>query len=734
MLKLKYYYTFKSISNTDYRVEILEDTELEVVAKEIDHASAPFVVSYQDVESKLETVIGSGAKFAIVGKSTFEYLDLYTANIQQYQVRLLKNGAIVWAGWLDTEYYQEDFSLKENIDIDLTAADFNVLERIQYLQADGKPYEGVVSFFDVLKEVLIKLGLPLTSIYIGSATTIPGVTIGANETILHKDYAISRNYYDEDYKALDCRSVLEGILKPYCLTVKQVNNELFIYDIETTLSDNPTFKRYSATTFAYVDTVIVTCNQGDIATIGLTSSESVYATIGSYNRLTLKYSTFKEPVLGDGEFDENSVSDLDTSLPVTDIRSGKDYSYKIDSYLNADSLTLHNRTQYEHKARFIKPIGEYVQTEKTVKGIQLKHLSYSPQSNAISFKAKLPLLINETSRYAIKVEAKLLTITVDNYLADGNVMTAKERGNQALIPFKLFLTEKDEIEILSSGTPTHKRTYNCYDNLALVESGAADKWVKEQKYGDDMPITYSKMQFCEWGLQSSIANKWVNCQPIIYAYNYTGDRPKPLSSSFIIPLPAGSYGAVNFYITQGVEVFNAFGVGIVANIAVKMVLIDGIKLSLVDSVTGDTIELTDVEYNSYINKQYRNDADTIEVIHGVNSEKFPNENGAILLKNETNNSYYFASTFTRAGATDTIEKLHLRTFISNYKVNTSALTCELNSTIKPLGYVTYNNHLPGKALGIYGFELNYSDEIVKISTKEILKDSIDINTITYEPN
>lgn len=733
-MKLKYYYTFKSIKNNTYRVEILEDTTVDITAKEIDYAAVGFTVNYSDVDNKLETTIGSGAKFTVIAKKTFDYIDLYTANIQQFQVRLLKDNAIIWSGWLDTEYYQEDFSINTNIDIDLTAADFNVLERIQYLKPDGSTYEGITSFFDILKTVVQKLGLPFTNMYIASSITSNEFSIGTNETILHKVFAINRNYYDEDYKALDCRKVLEGILKPFNLSIKQVNNELFIYDIETLLTANSIFKRYNTTTFSFIDSVIVNCNQGDLSNIKTTSNSSTYSNIGSYNKLKLTYSTFKESVLGDGSFDVNTTTELSTSNITTDVRSGKDYSFKTDIYNGVNALSLYNQTSVKFRPTILTPTGEYVQTENTVKGIALNNFESGSKGIGIEFKKKLPVLINETGRYGLKIDASLLLLTVDNYFADGKTTTAKERGTQALVPFKLYLIEKSEIEILSSGTPCSKNTIRSYDNLSVLEKGSGAKWVQEIKYGDEYPLTYSKLQFCSWGLQSSIANTWVNCQPILYAYNYTGERPKPLTSSFVIPLPAGSYGELHFSINDGIEVFNAFGVGVVANLSIKKVLIDNIKLTIVDSVTGDEVALTDVEYNSYINKNYKDNADDIEVIQGINSEKYPNENGSILIRNTTTSSYSFANAFTKSRATDVLEKLNLRTFISNYKNKSASLTCQINNTIRPLGYVTYSKYLSSVNLGLYGYEVNYEDETIDINTKEILNDTININSIIYEPN
>lgn len=735
MLKLKYYYTFKSIKGNQYRVEILEDTDLAIDAKEIPYATNAFTVQYNDVENKLETTVGSGAKFSIVANNTFEYIDLYTANIKQFQVRLIKGDLIRWSGWLDTEYYQEDFSQSSNIDIDLTAADFNVLERIQYLKDDGAAYDGISSFFEVLSNIIKKLGLPFTSIYVGSGTTIPDVTIAANETILHNVYAINRNFYDEDYKALDCRAVLEGILKPFNLVAKQVNNKLFIYDLETITSDSPTFKRYDGTSLQHTATVPISCNNGDLSEIGFASSDSTYSTVGSFNRVKLVYNTFKEPVIGEGNVGEDNVSELFNSIQTTDIRDGKDYSYKTDIYTNTADFNLYNRTTWNSPV-MLTPTGEYVQSESPIVGLAVSHLTWSPNTLFASFKKKLPLLINETGRYGLKVDAKVLVINTDNYFTGSSSIQPKNLLTQAHIPFKLYFVEKSEVENLSSGTPVYKKTIKSYDNLELVENGGNPKWVSEIKYGEDIPVTYSKMIFSDWGLQSSIANRWTSNQPILYAYNYTGDRPKPISQSFIIPLPAGSYGELNFYITQGARLYNAVGSGSVDLNAIKWVLLNDIKLSIVDSVTGDEVKLTDVEYNAYINKSYKNDGDDIELIQGVNSELFPNENGAILLKNTSAGSYYFAKVFTKAGATDKLEKLNLRTFISNYITNTPAINCDVDRIFEPisaLGYVTYNKYLPNKKLGLYGLTINYEDEISSINTKEIFSDTVNINTIDYEP-
>lgn len=731
MISLKYYYEFRSLKRNTYRVEIYENTTLPLTPIDVVKSFSGLSIQFKELESKFDTVIGSGATFDLLAKTTFQFIDLYTGDIKKYQVRCYRDGAVIWIGWLNTEYYQEDFSRAKNVQIDLTASDFTILERIQYLDENMKPYEGIASLYSILTTCISKLELPFRYLYIASSITPGDIALAASESILHVEYNKNRNFYDEDYKALDCKAVIESVLKTFLLSIKQVEGDLFIYDVEA-LVNGTAFKKYDAQTFAYLGVEAIPTNAGQIEQIGYTSDSSTFSIIPSFNRAKLTYSTFKQSDIVEASVDSFNVS---TSMKVetkADVRSGLDYSYKVEQFKNASGFSFGQQIAgYYGCPTVITPTGEYIKNESPIAGIMLYNRAASTEYQKLFyFTAKLPFLINESSDYALKIEAKILTSRVDNPIADGK--TVDNNINpcvQVLVPFRLYLIEKVVPLIGSAGTPYNHTYYNSYDNTPLINGTGADRWVSFNSPQAE-PQTESMLQFCDWGAATSIDNRWTGCKNIAYSKDYTGPRATPVTTDYYIPLPAGTYGELGFCIVNGTNPLPKAKTG---SITPKMILMNDLKLSIVDRTTAKTIDLTDVEYTSYVNKQFKGDADDIEQVIGTNKQAFPNENGSLLQWDAAKTKYYFSRIFTKSGETAEIEKLALRTFISNYKSKTASLEVELKNTFKPLGYLT-TKYIEGSKLMISGYKLNCKNDSVEVLAAEIFNDTLSINSIEYEPN
>jgi len=85
---IKYYYTFKSISNDSYKVEIL--TTDAVIPVEILGASPPLELEYP-VANKLDVIRSAGATLNLISETLFQYFDLNTDDMQKYKVIIYKN-------------------------------------------------------------------------------------------------------------------------------------------------------------------------------------------------------------------------------------------------------------------------------------------------------------------------------------------------------------------------------------------------------------------------------------------------------------------------------------------------------------------------------------------------------------------------------------------------------------------------------------------------------------------
>jgi hypothetical protein len=115
---------------------------------------------------------------------------------------------------LDSELYSEPFAEKDNYTVNLTGTDgLALLERLNYVDSNGDHYEGIVSQWTVISNILGKLGLFWNAIYVNISTTSPSITIGATETIFHQKFQRNDNWYNEDGNPETCRKVLEEIRK-----------------------------------------------------------------------------------------------------------------------------------------------------------------------------------------------------------------------------------------------------------------------------------------------------------------------------------------------------------------------------------------------------------------------------------------------------------------------------------------------------------------------------------------
>ena len=164
----KYYYDFKSVDGKNHTVEIWQDTPTVIIATKINGAPYPFVVTLPGITHKFQPVRGTGADLNLFATSTMQFMDLYTANMQEYQVRHYINSTLNWCGFLDTELFSSDLSRQKNYSVEITANDgFALLDRINYVQSDGSKYTGFTSQYELLKFIIQKLNLPYINIYIG---------------------------------------------------------------------------------------------------------------------------------------------------------------------------------------------------------------------------------------------------------------------------------------------------------------------------------------------------------------------------------------------------------------------------------------------------------------------------------------------------------------------------------------------------------------------------------------
>jgi len=705
-IQKKYYYTFKSISNQQYTVEIWQNTTDIITAVEILGDVKPFTVQYPSI-TKFDTVRGSGCEINLISKTDRQFFSLFTANFLEYQIRLYKDAALIWCGYLDSELYTEDFSNIDNYSVSFSGTDgFALLERLNYVDASKNHYTGITSQFAIVQNIINKLNLPYNNIYFNLSTTSSELTIAEAETILHKTFVINSNYYNEDNEPETCRTVLMNQLAVYGAFIIQSNGNLFITD-DNVLATGGTvnFKKYDSA-FNYIGLEAINLNIGDLSTIKFADSTQTFNVVPAFNKQIIKYSPYTEKVIIDFNADEDftTVASTINYKPATSFNA---FWWDETLYTNSNTWTKTNNGKFVKMAGVTAgnsgTVDNYLKIDKYGIGA-----GYLLDSTTLSYKCKLNLPYVIPSNYKIKVNAKAFVRTIDTL------------GNDADKTADMFFLE------FFCRVKIDNKKY-CYKPTQL----GANDFIRNQTIGwKDLTSTdYYSMVFSKGAIGSvatniSIDNEWIDLKWYSMLSDYS-----PVANDFMIPLTGFAGGLLEFEI-YGFRVWPKWSDS--ANTTksdalmakVKDVRLKDIAFTLVDE-NNKEIDSNDLEYVGYMNADYKDSGSDITLYNGTSIKKNPVERGSLLGYNGTN--YFFLQSWTREGKTDIIENLLLRSIVSNYTDKTIELSCVSNMINSMVGTLTYSNYLAGLKLMPVSCNLNYSDELAELTIQQINKDSLEIN-------
>ena len=689
--KKKYYYTFKSINNKSHTVEIWQDTSTNISAVQVIGAVDPFIVNMPSLENKLQSVRGTGADLGLFATSSLQFMDLYTVNMKEFQVRHYLDGAPNWFGYLDSELFSTDFSRQKNYSVNLTANDgFALLDRMYYVQNDGTPFTGIISQFDILKFIYSKLDLPLEYTYIGLSTTSPDFTIGDSETIFHKQFINNSNFYDEDNVAFTLREVLESILKPLGAFMFQDRGNIFITDL-TSLVDSSTFscKRYYSNLNIYIDTQSVNTLISDLAALGFASNSQNLTITHGVNKEIVKYSPYKLINI----IDYNAEGDFDTSTGVT-ARGATNYQWSETEYSTSSTWTKYNN------GKFCKLQGlDGDNTNVTDYYLDIPNYGnyYYGTSGTKSFvyTKQLPILFG-SGNYKLKIELSAYP-RLSNDL--NNTISTQEISRIRLVT-RLKIGSKKYV--YSAGAPG--------ESWVDVATNTTSDFI--------FPITNRTLKTgADTVIYQPLEDRWTDFKlNVVHAYDNNVDR-----NDFIIPIPKSQ-------IDGNLLEFEIYGYQILDfNYVYKSIIdlrIKDVKITVVDSL-GNSVEGKDVEYIGYMNKLYKNEGTNIDLIQGTNQSEFPTERGGLLKFDGS--KYSFLSQWTRKSSTDIIENLLLRTIVGNYENPTTELSVKTKIPYTTVGYLTYSAYLSGKKFMITSNTTDYANNSSELTLQEIFADSLTIN-------
>ena len=114
---------------------------------------------------------------------------------------------------------------------------------------------GMLRNLDIIKRCLSILDIDYDYIYINHVPTLS--VIGPEETIYHRVYSKSENFYDELGEPMSMKEVLEGLIFAHGAKLFIYNNSVYIIDTLYLPQTSIPCKRYEFDTLDYVDTVTI---------------------------------------------------------------------------------------------------------------------------------------------------------------------------------------------------------------------------------------------------------------------------------------------------------------------------------------------------------------------------------------------------------------------------------------------------------------------------------------------
>nr|UVM89709.1 MAG: hypothetical protein [Bacteriophage sp.] len=690
-----YYNEFKGLDGVLNRVEIL--SEVSGIDEYVKTGKSPFVLRYADV-MKLDPVHTAQATIHLISQYDFQFISLHTDDMQGYRVDFYRGGILFWTGWLDSELYNEVLSKSSPYEVEFSASDFNITERLKYINDSDAKYSDIVPVMTHIKRCLDKLKLPFGKIYIGCTTTIGGISLNSSETALHKSYVTSSNFYDEDGKPMSCREVLDNCLRPFALMMVQKDGNVYVYDYNTIKKGLP-MKRFDFSSMTYEDEEFVDFYYGNALDIGIMSSDGDYGFEEMFNNVTITSSLYAAK---DGVFsydvEEDNLADL--------ISTSDNAGYVLKKYGSCPPWKEGRFLRYENK----RNTGA-----DALIGAEMIYTGDSSAINQWSFDGKNVFIIGNTdAKNYLRIKAQAYVNTRDDPF-DTDIVEDDERTGVMGIYGDLVLYD-------SMGTPVMY-----YDNSYRFDEGWKDVT------GSDVPLgkfilTYVSLSETASASTSRIANQWLtNGQNMSLGESLSSSRDQA-GNRLIAPPVSGylvmrmRYCVIKRLVLDKEEIFPAD--------RVKNILIDHVSMNF-ENDKGDSLNTDDYEFKSYINKKVASDFEEITLkCISANEDNVPTSKASILKKD--GNNYKFQLSFTRSNQTDILERLLMCTVHSNFSQKNERFSVDVKLIDNPaLSYLRYSPVLSGEYL-VTGCDLDFRLSIAKLSAVGYSDDTAKLSDIPYD--
>ncbi len=231
--QLRYAGEFLSRKGVTWRVEIWREADEPFAVVGDLSFDADNALTFEYSGDKTETIIGCTATIKIESPTDRAYIDLYTIAVGQIRMDVYREGALYWRGCLDPEFYEEPYEMLDHYTVTLTFSDFGILDRLVF----NRGTEGMSNLQDLVQECLDRAGLEYSewANRYENGNVVETISTDVEETVeghLEQYSVRNANFYDEEGEASTLYEMLEGILQPLAVHIRQHDGRIYIYDYQ----------------------------------------------------------------------------------------------------------------------------------------------------------------------------------------------------------------------------------------------------------------------------------------------------------------------------------------------------------------------------------------------------------------------------------------------------------------------------------------------------------------------
>jgi hypothetical protein len=224
-INLKYFLQYKNIVNDEYICRIYQKNYVGD-ATEI-HGKA--ILDKASVKDHLDVFRGGGLALELEASLDLTLEDFYTEKEQDFSVRLYKNGALFFYGYINPEGLFQSYT-RDRWVITLDCVDgLGSLKDLSFVDPVGVPFLGKYSAKDIVYYSLLRSGISLP-INVSINILYDGLTYSETLDILTKIYLNCDRFQRLDQETImSCEEVLKSVFDLFCACITQQDGEWYIY-------------------------------------------------------------------------------------------------------------------------------------------------------------------------------------------------------------------------------------------------------------------------------------------------------------------------------------------------------------------------------------------------------------------------------------------------------------------------------------------------------------------------